>query len=118
GDPIWSDLARIVVADRDAGLQPGPELEQLRAGVAPCELLVGANELRHRRRERDAVDAAEVEEAPIESAQLVAALVPLRGDPPVLGQLAAFEQPEHRRRVADVYGKEHRPIIPAPRPRP
>src|SRR5438874_7617490 len=43
-DPVGPDLARIVVADRDARLDPGPELEQLGARVAPGELCVRRSE--------------------------------------------------------------------------
>jgi hypothetical protein len=52
-----------------------------------------------------------VEKVAVERTELVAALVPLGRNPPVLGQLGAVEQPENRRRISDVYRQQHGAII-------
>src|SRR5207244_6121885 len=91
-DSIWPNLARIVVPDRNARLHPRTELEQLRVRVALRELVVRADQLGDGGRQADPVDTLEVEEALVERAELVATLVALRRDAPVLRQVGALEQ--------------------------
>ena len=83
-DPVRPDLARVVVADRHAGLDARPELEQLDLRVLLREVLVRAVQLRHGRGQRDPLDRGQLEKAPVERAELVAAAVALGRHAPVL----------------------------------
>ena len=61
-DPVGPDLARVVVADRDPGADARAHDEQPARRPSAGELLVLADERRHRRRQADAVDRVEVEQ--------------------------------------------------------
>ena len=84
-DPVGPDLARILVADRETCLHARAYLEVFGVDVALDELRVGTRELRDGGRDADALDRAEVEEAAVERAELVAGAVTLGRDAPVLG---------------------------------
>ena len=95
------------MADLDAGADAGADDEDRRLGPALGEALVLADERRHRRREADALDLLEVDEAPDQRAQLVRRALRLRGDAPVLEQLGLAVEPEDGLRVARVDCEEH-----------
>ena len=94
GDAVRAHLARVVVANGDAGPDARPHHEQRRLRPPLGEHLVLADERRHRRGEADAVDRREVDEAADERAELVAGAVGLGRDPPVLGEPAVVESPK------------------------
>ena len=104
GNPIGTDVARIVVANGNPGLRSRSDFEELRVGVPAGELVIGARELRNRGRNADAGHPPKVEEAPIKRTKLVAALVTLGRDSPVLGKLGALVGAENRLGVPDVDG--------------
>ena len=82
------------------------EDEQRRRRPALCEHLVLADQRGYRRREADAVDRLEVDEAADERAELVARALGFGRHAPVLDQLAVVEQPEDRLGVTHVDGKQ------------
>ena len=103
-DPVGPDLARVVVADRDPGLTPGPSTSSWRVAYALGERLVLADELRHRRgRAQIPSTRVEVEEAAVRARRArrrvrcasVAIRQCSRSSPPV-------EEPEDRLGVPDV----------------
>src|SRR5437588_2632381 len=106
-NPVRPDLARRVVPQGDPGADPRPDDEERRLRPALRELLVLAHEPRHRRGEADAGERAEVEEAPVERAELVAGAVRLGRDSPVLRQAIGVVEPEDGLRVPDVDREQH-----------
>ena len=70
-DPVGPDLARVVVADRHPGADARAHDERRHAGPALGELLVLADQRRHRRRQADAVDRVEVEQPVDQDVELV-----------------------------------------------
>ena len=106
-DAVRPDLARRVVPHGDPRADPGPDDEQRRVRPALRELLVLADEPRHRRGEADAGERPEVEQAAEERAELVAGAVRLGREPPVLGEAVAVVEPEGGLRVPDVDREQH-----------
>ncbi len=107
-DAVRADLARIVVANRDAGLDARADDEQRGVRPLPCERLPLADQHRDGRGKADPVDVVEVEQAAQQDAELVGGRGALGGQPPVVRQLGVRVQTERGLRVADVDGEEHR----------
>ena len=98
---------------RDPRADPGPDDEKRRLRPALAELLVLADEPRHRAGEADTGERPEVEQAAEERAELVAGAVRLGREPPVLGQAVAVVEPEGGLRVPDVDREQHAERLPA-----
>ena len=111
-DPVGPDLARVVVADRHARRDAGPEHEQLDARPALGERLVLAHELRHRSSESDdPVERREVDERAQHHRELVGRVRGIGADAELLGEALAVEQTEDGLRVADVDREQHRAAL-------
>ena len=108
-DPVRPDLARVVVADRDAGRDARPEDEQLDLRPPLRERLVLRDELRHRRAEHHPVERRRGRRAPRSvTASSSAVCARIRADAVVLDEPVAVVEPEDRLRVAGVYREQHR----------
>ena len=81
--------------------------EERRVRPAAGEPLPFPKEERDGGREADAVDGIGVEEPAEKHDELVPRPAPVRGDPPVVGESLALEEPENGLRVADIDGEEH-----------
>src|SRR3954471_3765834 len=108
---VGADLARVVVAQRHAGLHARPDYEHLVAEVALGHRRPLRRELRHGRGDDGGVEVAHVHAAQIEQrAQRRPELVGRRladgREAPVLQQIGPVEGPEVRLRVADVDDEE------------
>ena len=106
-DPVGTDLARVVVANRDARLDARPDHEDRCLGPPGGEALPLADEGRDGRPEADAVDPIEVEHAREQHPELVARPAALGREAPVLLELRVAVEPEDGLRVADVDREEH-----------
>ena len=106
-DPIGTDLARVVVADRDPGADARADGEERGVRPAAGEPFPFAEEHRDGRREADPVDRVGVEQPAEEDDELVTGPAPVGRDAPVVDEPVAVEQPEHGLRVADVDGEKH-----------
>ena len=111
-DPVGPHFARVVVANRDARLHSRARGEQGRLRPALRDPLPLALERGHGGREADPVDVLEVEGRGERDAELVAGAAAIGGEPEAVGELVAPKEAEHRLRVADVDGQEHRPSVP------
>src|SRR3954471_5569933 len=112
-EPVGPDLARVVVAQRHAGLDAGADDQRLVAQVAARHLLPLRRQLRHRARHDRArqvgePDAAQLEQVAKRGAELVGSRVPDRGKAPVLDELSPVKRSEVRLSVPDVHGQQHR----------
>ncbi len=105
-DPVGPDLARVVVADRDAGADARTHRQQLDAHPFG-QLVVGLEQARNRRREHDAVEWGIAEKAVEEDPELVAGAMRLGRDPPVLAERLVGEEPEDGLGVPDVDREQH-----------
>ena len=106
-DPVRPDLARVVVANRDARLHSGPDRQDRRAGPPLRDALPLALERRHGGGETDAVDVFEIEQRGERDAQLVAGPAAVGREPEAVDELVAAIQAEDRLRIADVDGQQH-----------
>src|SRR6185369_345210 len=106
-DAIGADLARILVKDRHAGLDPGPDDERLRAEVILAERFHRAGKWRHDAGDDDPAHFRDgmtdrLEQAPHQDAIFVRRAFGGGGQAPVARQVLAVEQADHRVGVADV----------------
>jgi hypothetical protein len=100
---------RVVVEDRNTGLDARPDDEQFGVEVPTGEGLVLAHEHRHGGRDANAVHVLELElvqlqEAVEQRGDLVGRALGLRRHPPVAGERAVLEDAEDGLRVAYVDG--------------
>ena len=93
-DPVRPDLARIVVADRDPGLDARADDEQRRLRPLRRERLPLPDEHGHGAGEADPVDGVEVEQPGEDDAELVGGRRALRREAPVVRELAAGVEAE------------------------
>ena len=111
-EPVGADLARVVHADRHAGLQAGADDRHLVAEVALGHRGPLRPQLRHGRGEDRGVEVAEREVAQLQQAaqpraELVGGRLAHGREAPVVHELVAAEGAEVGLRVADVDDEEH-----------
>ena len=111
-EPVGPDLARVVVADRHPGLEPGADDADVAVEVALAHRRPLRPQLRHRRGDDHPVEHLEVHAAQREQvaqhrAQLVGGRLAHGGEAPVLDELPVAERAEVGLRVAGVDDEEH-----------
>jgi hypothetical protein len=110
-DPVRADLLGVVHLDRDAGLDAGSDDHGRDPEIAHAKVHDGRRERRHHGGDCDRVnlaggEVAAVVKVPDEDPVLVARLLPVRPDAPVVEELLPLVDPEDRVRVSDVDDKE------------
>src|ERR1700722_2318087 len=111
-EPVGTDLAGVVVADRHGGLDAGPDDEHLVAEVALDHGAPFGAEDGHGGGDDRGVDVghrdvAQLEQVAQRGAELVGGGLADGGEAPVLAQLALAEGPEVGLGVSDVDGQQH-----------
>src|SRR3990172_1788954 len=111
-DPVGADLLRVVHLDGDAGLHARPDDQGCDAEVAHAQIHDRRRERRDDGGDDDRIDLpggemAAVVEVPDEDPVLVARLLLVGPDAPVMKELLSLVHPQDRMRVPDVYDEQH-----------